>query len=504
MTPAGLRLLSEIARRAQVAKFTAEAIADGHAPQLELMAARDRNLLALCSRRAGKSSGIVGLMGLDAAAGKPGVQLYFGSTKPAVRLSIWQLIWRPFCERWKLEAEHNDTSMVSRFEHGGIVAFTGTDDVRHVETYLGNKLLRAVIDEAQSQPDSVLRPLVERILPPALSDTGGQLILAGTIPEVPAGVFYELWLKGDGWRKLNWNRFANPHMGTATKQMADLRHYLLTSGRTADDPLVRRDWFGEFVFDSAATGYRYERVRNGYDAIDPSWIAEYDFGKGHVRAAVPHEGINEFAAGIDPGGGDRTSIVVWGWGDHTREVQHVFEWVTPRNTQVSLGEIGAALAIAVEHYPTDTIFWDPGSGSMEIDTFASDYGIPLVRAANKTDFPGQVRRNNDLLIKGWAQVIAGSSLEEDYVKARFDPDARAKGQWRWASQWHPDPSEAARYALQGYFANYTAPAEVVPIELQRRAAAIVKQRKWLARKQGKQRLIEDDEAEVFSIDSLLE
>jgi hypothetical protein len=99
---------------------------------------------------------------------------------------------------------------------------------------------------------------------------------------------------------------------------------------------------------------------------------------------------------------------------------------------------------------------------MELDTFGADYGVPLIKAANKSDFPGQVRRVNDLLTRGRAKVMIGSKLEEDYQKARFDADARKRGQWRWSSQWHPDPSEAARYALQAYFDAYREPEVVDP------------------------------------------
>jgi hypothetical protein len=472
-----------------------EAIAAGHLPQLEMMRATDRRILALCSRRAGKSNGIVGLLGHDAERAD-GTQIYFGATKPAVRLSIWLKIWRPFCDRWKLHVEHNDTMMVSRFASGAIVAFTGTDDVRHVETYLGNKLTRAVIDEAQSQPPSVLKPLVERILPPALSDTGGQLILAGTIPEVPAGTFYDLWMTAKGWRKLNWSRFDNPHMGTKERQQAELELFLETSALDASDPLVRRDWFGEFVFDPSATGYRYDRARNGYVPVLADWGRDINPHSGRLMAAVPHPGITHFSVAIDPGSSDRCSVQVWGWGEGTREIQHVVDWASERNARLTWGQIVDPVCAAIqEHLAPEAWFYDAGSSQNELDTFANDYGIPVIKAANKSDFPGQVRRNNDLLQKGLIQVMAGSKLEEDYQKARFDPDARARGQWKWASQWHPDPSEAARYALQGYYAAYVEPEEPKSLEEMDRERAELAQRRKRARMSA--HVLEEDELEAM-------
>jgi hypothetical protein len=175
----------------------------------------------------------------------------------------------------------------------------------------------------------------------------------------------------------------------------------------------------------------------------------------------------------------------------------VFEWVTPRDTPVPLSEIASTLSACVDHFPTDDIYWDPGSGSLEIDTFGTDYGIPLVRAANKTDFPGQVRRVNDLLTKGWLRIMIGSALEEDYQRARFDQAARAKGSWRWSSQWHPDPSEAARYGLQGYWSSYEEPEAPKPVEQRKRESWAKRQRRELAAKTG-QRPIEDDEEDLMA------
>ncbi len=89
--------------------------------------------------------------------------------------------------------------------------------------------------------------------------------------------------------------------------------------------------------------------------------------------------------------------------------------------------------------------------------------------------------------------MIGSGVEEDYQRARFDQEARAKGSWRWSSQWHPDPSEAARYGLQGYWASYTEPEQPKPIEIQKRERWIRKQRRIEATKRGTRDLEDDEE-----------
>ena len=110
-----------------------------------------------------------------------------------------------------------------------------------------------------------------------------------------------------------------------------------------------------------------------------------------------------------------------------------------------------AFTLPARYYTDPTIF------ERELDVFYRTHGIPVIKAANKADMPGQVRLVRDLLGTGRYKVMAHSSLEEDYTKARFDPDARARGQYKWASQWHPDAGDAGRYSLGPYWNVYQPP-----------------------------------------------
>lgn len=509
-----LAVLAELAQRSRRIRWDPAAFAGTHAPQLGFITDRSPFSHAMCARQSGKTWGDDFILGQNADEHPRSVGLFLGLKGTGVKVSNWVPTWKQgLCEMHGIPQDwHNETSMVTTWPNGSRVMFGGTDDLSNVRKFLGNSMRNygiVIIDEAQDQPPQVLRYILRTLLPPMLGPKS-RIILSGVLPDVPAGPFFDEAHPGElaagqvctckGWRHHEWGRAANIHTPEA---MAQLERYMESHNLTLDDPQIQRDWFMRRVWDMAATAYRYSREWNGYEAEEPEWFADIDWEHGKARAAVPHEGIDQFTFGIDPGGGDRTSIVGWGWGERTHEIQQVFEWVTPRDTPVPLSEIASTLAAAVEHYPTDQIYWDPGSGSLEIDTFGTDYGIPLVRAATKTDFPGQVRRNNDLLTKGWLRVMIGSALEEDYQRARFDSEARTKGSWRWSSQWHPDPSEAARYGLQGYYNAYREPTKPVPVELAKRAAAIKRQRIYLAKKSGKADPELEEEA-IFDASVLLD
>lgn len=445
------RLKAELQRRklaravSAAGSFTPEAVSAGHVPQAKLLQDQSRRVIALCSRRAGKSVAVCAKMAATALAYPESIVIYFGATGKAVKLLIWDAVWKWFTRKWGIEGKHNETLMMTQFPNGSRVIFAGTDDYAHVETFLGGKLRMVVIDEAQSQPDSVLRPLVIRILPPALSDLGGTLMMSGTIPDTPAGLFYETW-KAERWSRHNWSRFDNPHI----ESKEELKIFLAESGLAEDDPIVRRDWFGEFVFSETATAYRYLASRNAYS---PPTTTSRDFPPGLMLTAVAPAELEYFSIAADPAAThDRFAVVVWGWGRKSRDVWHVAEWVTEPAANALQSQWMAVMGELTKRYPgMCRWYYDAGSSQTTIDTVRRDYGIPVILPANKASLKGQVDRFADLLGSGRAHVIAGSALEEDLLKCRWDLDARAKGQWRWSSAWHGDVADAARYALQGYF-----------------------------------------------------
>ena len=389
----------------------------------------------LCARQSGKTWIDDGIM-FDNSVQNPGsTNLFLGLKGTGVRFSNWEPVWKQgVCEKWDLPIDcHNETQMLTTFPNRSRVMFAGTDDLTNVKKYLGNRLDHGVIvvDEGQDQTDSVLKYILRVLLPPMLTPTS-RVIVSGVLPDVPAGYFLEL-ADAPGYSKHSWGRADNVHTPEA---MAQLATYLRDHGISIDDPQIQRDWFLKRVWDPSATAYRYDASRNAYAGPQQQEI---------------------YSVGIDPGTRDRMAVVVWGWSQRSRDVWHVHEKVWPKDSRATWKDLATELGIIRAKFNPSQWFYDAGSSQMTIDTFAADYGIPVILAAKKTDMPGQVARFSDLLSQGRAHILAGSALEEDLRKTRWDQEARGKGQYKWSHHWHPDVADAARYGLQAYFDMYQAP-----------------------------------------------
>jgi len=454
---ARLRALAAEARRLELvlAKrgFDIKAYANGHTRQLEvLQAARvERRMLLMMARQTGKSWSIAGAHA-DRAMSRPGVtNLAFGLTGPAVRNTFWEPVWLPMCARWKLPAEHVDTTMTTRWANGSRTLFSGTDDVRHVQNVLGGRLDGSLvsIDECQSQPRDVFVAMLRTILPPMLTPSS-TLLLAGTIPEAPGGPWWVESQKTSWWQR-SWGRMDNVHTPEAR---AELDAHMQANGLAELDPQIQRDWFGNReAFDPLARAYHYREERNGYAPARPAWVDRLQLKSGKAWGADPLPGVDTFSVALDPGGSDPCGVVILGWSSKTGgPVYELFDWVSEYNARLSLDDMADVVRQARDaiggrnwQYRYDT------NSDMEINAFQHSHGIPSIKAAKKADMAGQIRRANNMLGNATLKVIAGSNLAQDFVTARLDQGKLANNQWAWTNDYHPTASECARYALAGFW-----------------------------------------------------
>ncbi len=449
--------------------WSLENFCGGHTHQLAFVRDQARKKHVLCARQSGKSQGDDAIL-LDRALATPlSLHFLFGLNGVAVRTNNWIPIWTRTLDRYRIERRDNQQLMLSTFANGARVYFTGTDDLRHVRNLLGNRLPAGstlIVDESQDQPEAILDWLWDVAIPPMLTpDT--MVISSGVRPELPVGRFYRE-RDDKSWSHHSWSKLDNVHTPEAAEM---LRLILADHGLTMADldcdlrnppPQVKaklgivftilRDWLNRDVYDPNAGTYYYNAQANGYTPEEPAWARDFSTppGFGAVRFAQPWPGIDTFSVAIDPGGDDPFGLQVIGWGKTHRRIQHLVDWVAPRDARLTWGDVMGALGRVVQqHYPTVNWCYDTTSDT-ELDTFGHQYGVPVIRAAKKADRDGQIRRTNDLLKPGTLAVMDGSNLALDLTVAKLGADGTWQGH-------HPTASECVRYALRAYWEKHQAP-----------------------------------------------
>jgi hypothetical protein len=404
----------------------------------------------MTSRRSGKTTAAAFALLLYALQAPRRNCLYIGLTRTHAWDVILREIFLPVLEQNGIKHTLNKVRQQVTFPNGSLVSFGGSDDVKHIQTILGNRLALAVIDEQQSQPPVVLKALVDKILPPALSDSGdGRLLLCGTWPDVEAGFALETFRSGR-YVTHTWAMSDNPHLKDPE---AEKERYLKATGRTRQDPEFLRDWEGVPVWSNVATAYRYDAKRNGWSKGAAGWTEGLELKPGRLIAVQPPEGVNCFTIGIDPAhSSDRYCAVVWGWSSHNPVgLWQVAEWVTPKAAFTMASQWLAVLKLFARHY-TPVIAITSDSQSTPDDVALNEYGL-VIEPAKKGDgsLKARVDRLADLLGTARAHVLVGSELEADLKVAKFDMEQRALGKYKWDDTViHPDVADAATYALPTY------------------------------------------------------
>lgn len=409
-----------------------------HAKQAKLVETlvlrKVRNVCALAGRQSGKSHG--GALACCAiGSSTPGVNLVYVTSTYA---SCKRMAFLPAVEHNRvhgLGGDPNYAEMTLRFPNGTMVYFMGADTDRLIDRLRGiPNLVLVLIDEAGIYGSNKLKTMIEAVRP-GLRPMAGTLCVMGT-PSLAGrhGTWFDI-TENAHFEQHRFDYRDNDRVPSFAEVERLIDEELAAMGLTRESAYFKREYLALFEVDLNESAFRYDREKAGYEGEPPEWLTM-------------------FAVGIDPGTRDRTAIQVWGWGEQTHEVWHVYEWVTERNAGTTWAQIGAELGRIRERWNPHAWFYDAGGSKMTLDLFQRDYGIPVVKAAVKADLPGQVARFADLLAKGQARIRIGSALEHDLQRAQWDKDARIQGLYRWSAICHPDAADAARYGLQAFWDAY--------------------------------------------------
>jgi len=227
--------------------------------QRQLERDRSKRKVAVCGRRAGKTTGVAAVL-LKRLVNRAGAKgLYLCPTQGQARRILWRELKR-LDTHYRLGAEFIESRSEMRLRNGSVLYLAGADKEDRIDAFRGEAFLVVVIDESASFRAHI-EELVGAVLEPTLADLDGEIILIGTPGEALVGMFYTA-ATGGVWALHHWTVIDNPRFPrwagrrgwrTASERwLANLRE---DKGYTEDDPTYRREWLAEWTYDPESLVY---------------------------------------------------------------------------------------------------------------------------------------------------------------------------------------------------------------------------------------------------------
>jgi hypothetical protein len=400
------RTLRQLAQSRRAAEFSAEACSFG--PQRAAILSKHKRKVKVCGRRSGKTVGDAIELMLGAIEPPIVPELYVTLTRGNAKEIIWPDLVRLNAEyQLGFKIRDGDLELISPI--GVKIQLRGAHTAQEIEKYRGKKFKKAIIDEAGSFPDRVIRPLIQDVIRPALTDYDGSLTLTGSPPVLRRGFFYECW-KGklaEGREQHHWTvkeneRFPAMLAGQSVDQI--LADICKEFGWTPQHPTFRREYLGEDVEDREAL--------------------LFEFGANNVYTELPKAASWRYVLAWDLGWDDNMAVAVLGWPQYSRTVYVVDEWST---NHVDITDAANEVKRLVEIYHPQSMVIDQGAlGKLVAEEVRRRHQLP-VKPADKAQKGAHIALLNTALRKSELKALEESVFAEECALVRKDPEALANG-----------------------------------------------------------------------------
>jgi hypothetical protein len=397
-----------------------------------------RFIVAQCSRRAGKSTGIAKRL-FKAMEKFPGCTcIYLAMTRDSAKSILWPALL-DLNDRFKLNCEFIESSLTVKHTNGSRIKLYGADVKNFIRRLRGMKSPEIAIDEGQDFGVH-LQHLVDDILTPCMVDYGddAHLTICGTPGPVPQGYFYDITQgRKYGYNFHSWTLFDNPFLPDPGKFLNDLK-----KRREWDDsnPTLKREWLNQWVLDVESLWIRYSSKAN------------------YTILPNPHPGEWSFILGIDIGFKDADALAVVGWNNAFQDTYLVEEIITKRQDITSLVE--QIQQLNKKYSFTKMIIDEGGLGLKAAEEIRRRHSIPVV-GAEKQRKQESVAFMNDALRLGKFKVKETSQFARDSYLIQIDWDKTTPDKIVIKKQPHSDIIDAVLYA----FKQSPAYMQQVPIKL---------------------------------------
>jgi hypothetical protein len=432
-------LLTEFVKRTDKVKNAKKLVLKGNFPEQDaFINDPSRYVVAQCSRRSGKTNGLV-LRFFKTMEKYPKSQcLYLAHTRDSAKEIIWQVL-----------QEHNDanglgcTFTESKLEmthpNGSKLRIYGADQKHFVKRLRGRKYPGVAIDEAQDFGPH-LETLINDVVTPSIADyADGWLAVTGTPGPVPQGYFFDITEKSRyGFSKHKWTMLENPYMPDAPAFLADLKFK-----REWDDnnPSFLREYKNQWVLDADSLWVRYNKDRADYITMpmNHSWT---------------------YVMGIDIGFKDADAVAIVAYSETCPDAYLVEEVIAPKQDITSLIEL--IRAYQAKYDVAKMVMDEGGLGKKIGEELRRRFQIPVLPAVkqNKQD---NVALLNDAMRMGRFKARSSTRFVSDSYLIQIDWDKTTPDRIQIKKSPHSDIIDAVLYAFrESYAYTYAKPADPKP------------------------------------------
>jgi hypothetical protein len=241
----------------------------------------NRKLMAICSRRAGKTALNAGLVCAFAATPNTPIFYYNKTFSNAIQQLFDQVIDIADKVGLKISKASKNTGIIE-FANGSVVQFAGNNDKGSIDTIRGFKAKLVIIDEVGHQAN--LDMLLEALLPIMADFSDSTLVLTGTPSRYKKHESTRIWEEDKSFKKYHWTLYDNPHMPNPDQLIKDS---CSTMGLDINSPFIRREFYGEFVWDTEALIFKSPVFYSSLDNFKPTNITiGIDYGTSAYNAIV--------------------------------------------------------------------------------------------------------------------------------------------------------------------------------------------------------------------------
>jgi hypothetical protein len=452
---------SQTSRAELDAAIAANILADMLPEQRALILDEYNRKAALCPRRSGKSHcGI-------------GNAFYVGLTTPGSLIAIitltagsaqriyWSTLLK-FGRRYGLNLDRqggiNNTSLTITLENGSVIFLVGAATRGEIEKLRGNSYDLAIIDECKSFSAGVLQELIEEVLDPATSDSGGTILMIGTPGNVLAGPFYEATFAGYTRRDEETDTsypvsrtFKAPEAYWSSTDHDHLPEWSFHSWTLADNTKVK-DKFGRTPWENALRSKKQKRWADD----NPKWRREalgqwatsddvLVYAYGHILASDgeqacratfhPQRGAEynswglpkdlewRYILGVDFGFEDDTALCVLAYSETSDTLYQVYDFKSKHMTASAVGE--KLVSVQAEFGGKIEVMVCDGHDKQMIQDLNERYGLGLV-PADKQHKQAHIELLNSDLYDGKFKVRRDSELAHEWLHLQWDLDAMTR------------------------------------------------------------------------------